>query len=675
MTENFQNTNTLKYSTSPYLLEHADNPVHWHEWSEETLQLAKDLDRPIIISVGYAACHWCHVMADQSFSDTGVAEIMNTHFVCIKVDREERPDIDAIYMNAAQIVSGNGGWPLNAFALPNGKPFYAATYFPKNQWIKLLTQVRNLYHSDRERVEDSANQITQGIKGYEVITLAGDNTEINSKDLDGILPQWKGYVDMEKGGTKGAPKFPLPAGWHFLLDYYTLFQDVQVKQMLIKTLDEMAAGGIYDQIGGGFARYSVDADWLVPHFEKMLYDNGQLLSLYARAYQVFKTPRYKEVVEEIVRFAVRELQHPKGAFYASLNADSEKEEGKYYVWQMNEIKEVLDAKEAALLIEYYSFTESGNWEEGKNIPHTREPLASFAQKHQLVHQDWVAMLLGAKEKMLTYREQRIPPETDTKILVSWNAMMIKGLVDAYQATDHQEYLALAKHAARFILEHMQKEDGSLYHNYAGEKPSIDAFLDDYAFFASALVALYYASYEQHWIEEADKLTQYVMQHFKSGNGDMFYYTSDLATTVVTRKMEISDNVIPASNSEMAHVLHHLGILLDKNEWLDQSVRMMSLVKEKISEGGPYYANWARIMAVKAQVQREVVVTGPTWRETIRKLKPTLPLGTIILGGDQEDLSLLQGRVNPQMLQIFICENKTCGLPLHSVEEVIKELSS
>jgi uncharacterized protein len=671
----FANSNTLCFSTSPYLLEHAENPVHWHEWSDETLNLAKKLDKPLIISVGYAACHWCHVMADQSFSDRGVAEIMNTHFVCIKIDREERPDLDQIYMNAAQIINGNGGWPLNAFALPNGKPFFAATYFPKLRWIQLLTQIRNLYQTNRYQLEEDAEKLTQGIRGAEVITLPGDLSEIGKSEFADSFQQWHLYVDKVKGGTKGAPKFPLPSGWSFLLDYQYFTGDPIALSMVEKTLDSMASGGIYDQIGGGFARYSVDEDWLVPHFEKMLYDNGQLVSLYSYAFKKTQNYRYKEVINQTIDFVVRELQHIEGGFYSSLNADSEKIEGKFYVWSKDEIDQIFDKKTADLISEFYNISPIGNWENGHNIMHYKSDHQSFANRKDIRYNEFISLLQISNSKLLDHRNLRIRPETDTKILTAWNGLMIKGLIDAYKSLGEDKYLDLAKTNLDFILSKMMSDEGKVMRNYASGQISIEGFLDDYAHLAEALLAFYQANFNIDYLVAAQRIIDYAILHFKSKSSALFYYTSDLAESLVARKMEIADNVIPSSNSVMAKVLYQLGVLFQRDDYSELSIKMLSVVRDKISDGGPYYSNWASLLSWMSHPSSEVVITGKGWQDAVKEINKQFFSGIVLAGGNGENLPLLKNRVNEDILQIFVCTNKVCNLPFFSIEDAINELKN
>ncbi|MEI7525883.1 MAG: thioredoxin domain-containing protein, partial [Mariniphaga sp.] len=424
--------NRLSRASSPYLKQHADNPVDWYEWGEEALAKAREENKPLIISVGYAACHWCHVMAHESFSDESIAEFMNEHFVCIKIDREERPDIDRIYMEAAQLLSGRGGWPLNAFALPDGRPFHAGTYFPPEQWTDALSQLSHLYQTSYPRILQAAEALTQGIRANalpEIVNPLPFTREEYVESFANLIQT----IDFKLGGYNGAPKFMLPIGFEFLLQYHYLTGDQQALDAVTISLDAMAQGGIYDQIGGGFARYSTDQFWKVPHFEKMLYDNGQLISLYAHAYQVTKRSRYAEVVEQTIAFAERELRHPEGGFYASIDADSEHEEGKFYVWTKGELESVLDQESLALILDFYQITNRGNWEGGKNILYYNSDKEYFAVKSGISVKDFNQILERSNKKLLEERNLRIRPATDDKILTCWNALMLSGYLNAFKA--------------------------------------------------------------------------------------------------------------------------------------------------------------------------------------------------------------------------------------------------
>lgn len=667
------NTNTLKFSTSPYLLEHAHNPVHWHEWNDDVLEMARDQGKPLIISIGYAACHWCHVMEGESFMDEGVAKLMNENFVCIKVDREERPDIDQVYMEAVQIISGRGGWPLNAFALPDGQPFYAGTYFNRVQWKQVLQQIANLWENDREKLIDQAEKITSGINSMEPIAT-GNKDAIGKNDYLELFKKWPAYIDFVEGGYKRAPKFPLPSGWEFLLEYQYYTRNTEALESVELTLNKMAMGGINDQIGGGFARYSTDEKWFAPHFEKMLYDNGQLLSLYSNAFKVTKNSLYKEVALSIIDFVTRELRDETGGFYSSLNADSEKVEGKFYIWKKSEFEQVL-GNDAELFAEYYNLTDEGNWEHGSNILFTNKLPEEFAIRKGLESKNFAEKLENAKRKLLASRSLRVRPSTDDKILASWNSIMLKGLVDAYTALGVEEHLNLALKNAEFITSEMMKQDGKLMRNFKGGKASIDGFLEDYANFADALVSLYQATFHRKWLDVADRLMNYCIENFWNPTTGFFYFTSSKSEKLIARKVEIQDNVIPASNSIMANMLFKLGHLLAKAEWVDLAARMLNSVKDKIADGGPYYSNWGRLHGLFANGLNEVAILGGDAEKMRKEISRNYLPNTILAGGNTEDLPILKSRLVEGETLIYICRNSTCGLPLRSSEEALKELLS
>src|SRR5688500_4662752 len=417
--------NRLASSDSPYLREHADNPVDWYEWGREALQKAKAENKPMIISIGYASCHWCHVMEEESFMDTAVARLMNENFVCIKIDREQRPDIDQIYLNAAQLISGHAGWPLNAFTLPDGRPFYAGTYFPKQQWLTLLQQVEDAYTNENPLVIKQAEAVTTAVQNHDLITNPSDSaTQVDQKAYAAVFNHWSSGLDFDDGGLLGAPKFPLPANWEFLLQYHVLTGNQKALEVANTTLDRMARGGIYDHLEGGFFRYSTDSEWRVPHFEKMLYDNAQMVSLYAHAYRLTKAALYKKIAIETLAFVEKSMLASEGGFYSSLNADSEGEEGKYYVWAKEEVTSVLENKSAALVSDYYNITDSGNWEDKKNVLYASRSSHDFAKEHNLTFGEWDEMLAIARRDLLTSRNKRVRPSTDDKVLTSWNALML-----------------------------------------------------------------------------------------------------------------------------------------------------------------------------------------------------------------------------------------------------------
>ncbi|UKT62287.1 thioredoxin domain-containing protein [Pedobacter mucosus] len=664
--------NSLINASSPYLLQHAYNPVHWHEWGTEALSKAKSENKLILVSIGYSACHWCHVMERECFENHEVAEVMNKHFVCIKVDREERPDIDQIYMFAIQLMTGSGGWPLNCICLPDQRPIYGGTYFQKTDWINVLENVASLWANDPDKAIQYAERLTAGIRDSEKIITAVVKEEYTHEHLTEIIDPWKRHFDITYGGYNRAPKFPLPNNWSFLLRYGYLADDESVFTAVCHTLEEMSRGGIYDQIGGGFARYSVDDKWHVPHFEKMLYDNAQLVSLYAEAYQCTKFDSFKQILVETIHWVSEEMTSPDGLFYSALDADSEGVEGKFYVWNKTEFEEVL-GEDAALLSAYYDVTEDGNWEEEQtNILRKTilddEILSKFNIDAATLY-DKVKM---AKAKLMAVRSKRIRPGLDDKCLTAWNGMMIKALADAAQVLSHDLYYQKASKAAKFVLGNLKSLNGGLHRNFKNGKASITAFLDDYAFFIEALIALYESDFDESWLNEAKALTDYVLLNFMDTNSPMLFYTSAEGEDLIARKHEVMDNVIPASNSTMAQNLEKLGLLFDEQNYSDKAAEMLAAVHPKIQTYGSAYSNWAIQVLNNVYGINEIAITGEETDLIKLELSNYYIPNKITLGGTKSNLPLLKGKQS-QETKVYICRNKVCQLPVNSVEEALEYL--
>ncbi|MBD0403468.1 thioredoxin domain-containing protein [Flammeovirga sp. EKP202] len=666
-----QEGNGLMNETSPYLLQHAHNPVNWNPWSDQVLEQAVQEGKLIIISIGYAACHWCHVMEEESFEDSLVALKMNKSFISIKVDREERPDIDQIYMNAAYLLTGKGGWPLNVIALPNGQPVYAGTYFPKEQWEKVLDYFSNLYQNDPARLTEQAEKLTQGIKEVDQPTFSQKGA-FNDSIVHQINASLMNGIDLKNGGKKGSPKFPMPSVFEYLLTQDFYHPDPQFEEVVKTTLNAMAFGGIYDHLGGGFARYSVDDTWTVPHFEKMLYDNAQLVSLYSHAYQKYKDPNYAQVVKETIDFCNRELRAPNGAYFSSIDADSEGEEGKYYLWSEKEIDNLLQ-DQSAVFKSYYGVSKGGNFE-SKNILEKKMTFFELSQKYNRSLVELEQSLEQSKKRLMTNREQRVKPNIDDKSLTSWNALMIIGLLDAYAAFGKQDYLKDALLTAGYIEGNQLQEDGMLFRNYEAGKSTIHAFLDDYAITALAFIKLYESTFDEEWLYKAEKIKTYVNAHFLDNQTQMYYYTSALNQKLIARKMELSDNVIPSSNSMMANVLILLGQYLFNEEDLNHAEQMIANSLNNVVEYPDFYSNWARIYSISGQTHYEVAIVGSDFeakRKAIAKLY--LP-NKIILGGHYEGtLKLLNGKYNESSTLIYVCHNKSCQLPVTEVEQTLQQM--
>ncbi|MEO6819242.1 MAG: thioredoxin domain-containing protein [Ginsengibacter sp.] len=663
--------NHLINETSPYLLQHAHNPVNWNAWNDKTLERAKQENKMLLISVGYAACHWCHVMEHESFEDPEVAKVMNEHYICIKVDREERPDVDQVYMDAAQLINGNGGWPLNALAMPDGRPFMAGTYFPKENWIRFLEYFAGIFKNEPNKLDEQADKVSNGIRNIEMIELNKDPHSIKNEDLEEIFNHLKRSIDFEDGGTKGSIKFPMPAIWEFLLQYsYSGKNDEAVNALKI-TLQNMAFGGIYDQVGGGFSRYATDSKWHVPHFEKMLYDNAQLVSLYSHAYQLTKEPLYKRIVYETLRFINRELTSREGGFYSSLDADSEGEEGKYYIWSGKEIRELL-GEDADFYSQFYGITSHGNWEEQKNIPdinmgnHSKEihDFEESANQHKI---------RSLNNILLKEREKRIRPATDDKILTSWNALMAKGFIDAYKAFGEESFLQTAQENIDFLLKDILNDDNSIMRNYKNGKASIFGFLDDYAFLISALIDLYQVTFREEYLQKAKMITEYVQLHFYDKSSGMFFYTDDQHSKLIARKMETSDNVIPSSNSEMAKNLMKLGLFFENADMQQTSFQMVKNMKESIIKNPGYFGNWAQVLFMQIHTPFEIAITGEAAMEKLQEFEVHYLPDALFLGGKNSSLSLLEDKQAGNKTMIYVCKNKTCAMPVENVKDAIEQM--
>lgn len=666
--EQQKHTNALVNESSPYLLQHAHNPVNWMPWGDEALQKAKREDKPLIISIGYSACHWCHVMERESFENEEVAQIMNDGFICIKVDREERPDIDQVYMDACQLITGQGGWPLNAIALPDGRPLYAGTYFQREHWKQVLNYFVLHYKNSLDEMLERATEITNGVRGMDVI----DNKQQSAftvEDRDKIFERFNNSIDFEKGGRVGAPKFPMPVNYKYLLQHYYYTKNEKALQAVTVTLDNMMRGGIYDQAGGGFARYSVDDEWVVPHFEKMLYDNAQLVSLYSEAYKLMGNEEYKDVVYETLGFIEREMTDKSGGFFSALDADSEGEEGKFYVWAYNELKELL-GEDFIDFAKCYDVTEYGNFEHKNNLVR-KGTYTELALALNIGIEELKQKLGSWKTLLLEERSKRIRPGLDDKILTSWNALMLKGYIDAYRAFSEPEFLTTALTNANFIRNNCLQADGSLHRNYKNGKSTISGFLDDYSFAAQAFIALYEVTMDESWLHLAHQLAEYTIQHFYNLQKGLFFYTSVNDAPLITRKMETSDNVIPASNSSMAHVLYKLGKYLDKRDYIDKSYKALLTMKEYAISYTDFYANWAALSGYFINEPYEIVVCGNNAKLLLIELQRQYLPNCLIIGSEGEsNFPLLQNRYVKDETLIYVCQNKVCQMPVKNMEEAL-----
>lgn len=675
-------TNDLIHESSPYLLQHAHNPVDWKPWNEEVLAYAQKENKPLLISIGYAACHWCHVMEEECFEDPEVAALMNAHFVNIKIDREERPDVDQIYMDALQLLTGRGGWPLNVVALPNGKPYWGATYLPKEQWVASLKQLAELYEKEPARIKEYADKLTQGVQAMQLLDETPPTAAIDEKQLDGLVADWSQYFDTFLGGYKRAPKFMMPNNLDFLLHYGFLREDRAVLDYVDTTLTRMAYGGLFDPIEGGFSRYSVDVKWHVPHFEKMLYDNGQLLSLYSKAYGLSGNPLYKQTAEKTITFVQNELGAAEGGYYSSLDADSltkegELEEGAYYTWSEEELQSVL-GEDFPLFAKYYNINSYGLWEEEGHYVLIRDKTASdIAADFEIGPEEVEDRIAKSLITLKEVRRKRPQPRLDDKILTSWNALYLKGLTDAARYLKKEDYLDQAKVLGEFLNKQMERKDGGLYRNYKGGKASIPAFLDDYAALIDGYIGLFEGTGDAQWLKKAKALMTYCDQHFSTPEKDLYYYTEDQQEELIRRSIEISDNVISSSNSMMMLNLIALHKLYPQEGYGERASRMMERVKGLLVQHAQGHANWLHGLLYQQLPFYEIAITGEQANVLAAEVMSQYLPNTLVAWTDEEDqsgLPLLNKRWVEGRNLIYVCQEGSCKLPVEKADQAIKQLN-
>jgi uncharacterized protein YyaL (SSP411 family) len=665
-----QYTNKLIQESSPYLLQHAHNPVDWHAWNQQTLEKAISEDKMMLISIGYSACHWCHVMEHQCFENEALARLMNDHFVCVKVDREERPDVDAVYMNVVQLINGNGGWPLNCFALPDGRPFYGGTYFPPQQWDALLKNIIDLYDNRRSELEEQAEKIMEGISYESIIQPLNAHEKIDELLSEAINKLEKKF-DTVNGGSAGAPKFPLPVVYNFLLSMASKTKSKSLAGHIQLTLDKMMMGGIYDQIGGGFARYAVDDIWKVPHFEKMLYDNAQLISLYTNAFKHTNYQRYLTTAIASAGFVLNELTSPEGLFYCALDADSEGEEGKFYVWKKNEFLDVLK-DDGALIARYYELDGDALWEKGNNVLLRKTEPEQFAESQNIDPADFRKQLIEANAKLLRYRNKRVRPGLDDKALTSWNALMISALTDLSSATDNERYINAALTAAEFIKNKLFLPQTGLFRNYKNNKASIAGFLEDYALMAEACIGLYQYTADEKWLSFATDLVDYAIENFYDPDDGLFWFTGKTTHDLVSRKKEIYDNVIPSSNSVMAIVIFKLSRLTGIPKYADYAEKMKQTMLGHVQKYPSSFSNWASFINMAGGGFYEIVIAGPQAQEMARVFNSKyLPNAVIAAATKTSDLPVFRDRFVPGKTLIYVCAGNYCKKPVETIDEAFQ----
>ena len=669
--------NELSLETSPYLLQHAQNPVHWKAWNEQSLELAQNQQKLIIVSIGYSACHWCHVMEHETFENEEAATTMNQHFISIKVDREERPDIDTLYMKVVQIMSGRGGWPLNAVCLPDGRPIWGGTYFRKDEWIETLEQLQHLYENNPAKMVEYAEKLHQGIESLNLIELK-PAINFNIEILEPLVQKWAKSFDDEFGGLARAPKFMMPSNYKFLLRYGFQTQNKEILDFVNLTLTKMAYGGLFDTVDGGFSRYSVDLKWHVPHFEKMLYDNGQLVSLYADAYKLTQNPLYKEVIEKTLNFVSKELLTKEGGFYSALDADSltqnqHLEEGAFYVWKKEELQSLLKT-DFDLFSNVFNINEFGYWEKQNYVLIQKEPLEDIAQKNNISAKSLAQKKTSWEKLLYQEREKRSKPRLDDKCLTSWNAMMLKGFVDAYKALENENYLNIALQNATFISNFLWKEEGNLHRNYKNGKSTINAFLEDYAHLIQAFIALYQATFNEKWLIDAKQLADYCLEHFFDEQHGFFAFSSDLDEALISKNYETEDNVIPASNSVMAENLYTLSVYFGNQYYQKTAQEMLQKIVPNIDYPSAF-SNWMHLFLNFTAFENELAITGPDALQFSTAInKKYFPHITLAASAKESFLPFLKNRHSENKNIFFLCQNQVCQLPTEDFELIKTKLN-
>jgi len=672
--------NRLVNESSPYLLQHAHNPVDWYPWGDEAFETAKRGDKPVLVSIGYSACHWCHVMERESFENPEVAAVMNEYFVNIKVDREERPDVDQIYMDAVQAITGSGGWPLNVFLTYDRKPFYGGTYFPPQKafnrpsWRDILIFVNDAYKNRRQEVIEQAANLTQHLQHSNFLGIAGPKHDVFDRSkIDEAFKNIMKTADKEWGGFGMAPKFPQTFTISFLLRYSEINANAGARDQALVSLDKMIYGGIYDQIGGGFARYSTDTEWLVPHFEKMLYDNALLICSLAEAYQLTQNETYKNVIGETLAFVERELMHESAGFYSALDADSEGGEGKFYVWDYEELKDILQA-DFELVAEYFDVTQKGNWEH-KNILRVKKPLGPFAEDKNMLQDELQSIITSNKAKLFIDRSKRIRPGLDDKIILSWNALMNIAYSKAYAATANEHYKEVAERNMQFLLSAYSTETGLLSHTWKNGQPKYFAFLDDYANLISALIELAQVTGNNNYLNKGKLLTELVIKYFWDSESGFFFYTHEDQRDVPVRKHDFYDGATPSGNAVMAYNLYRLSIFFDFREWRNLAEQMVSFLADAIIKYPTSFGAWLSFFFEILSGTKEIAILGKDWENYLQKILGIYISHKLVQAAETplSGYPLLSDKPVSSENRIYLCENYACRHPVNSVQEFVSLL--
>lgn len=674
-------TNRLVHESSPYLLQHAHNPVDWFPWGEEALRKAKKEDKPILVSIGYAACHWCHVMERESFEDESTARMMNQYFVNIKIDREERPDLDHIYMDAVQSITGSGGWPLNVFLTPEAKPFYGGTYFPPERahnrasWKEILEGIHKAYREKKHEIISQAENLTEHLQsansfGFQNKSSQEKNSTVTNEHLNTITQNLLQSGDTVWGGFGKAPKFPQTFSIQFLLRQYHFTKNEAALQQALLSIDKMIAGGIHDQLGGGFSRYSTDNEWLAPHFEKMLYDNALLISVIAEAFQITANPTYSKTIQDCIAFIERELTSEEGGYFSALDADSEGVEGKFYTWSLAEIQELLK-DDAVIFCKYYQIENAGNWEH-TNILWVRDSPEDFARLNGLELAEFEKLIERSKKILFEARTKRVRPSLDDKILLGWNALMNTAYSKAYAALGIESYKEIAKRHMLFLEKNFSQSDGKWFHTYKNGQAKQSAFLDDYAYLIQALIHLQEITGDGSYLLKSQELMEMAIAHFKEEETGFFYFTHDQQNDVIIRKKEIYDGATPSGNSIMASNLLYLSKVFDRREWVLLAQRLSNTLQENTIKYPGSFGIWASILQLYCFEVMEIAITGRDFEKNLPTVMKKYIPNKIIQSGETNfsNFPLLANRETAIPVAFYICKNFTCLRPFYNIVDFL-----
>ena len=667
------NQNNLSLESSAYLLQHAKNPINWQRWDKKLYNTNNTDNKLLVVSIGYSSCHWCHVMEKETFEDSGVASFMNEKFISIKVDREENPEIDNIYMTATQMMTGRGGWPLNVVCLPDGRPVYGGTYHTKEQWLEVLGKIQKVYENDKKQLYGIAEKVEKGIQEVNRFEYTEEEADFKPQLLQNEMKIWTSQWDMINGGEKQNQKFITPTKFNYILQYQHLNEDTKIKAYLKNTLENIANSGIVDHLEGGFYRYTVDPEWKIPHFEKMLYDNAQLLSLYANAYKEFKTPLFKSTVYKTFDFLQKRMENTEGGYFSAIDADNEQGEGRYYMFNIDEIKKAA-GQDLSMILDYYQIELDKPIENSFYHLRKTNDFNTFLKKYSITNDQLVEKQQKWESQFEELKEKREFPLTDKKIITSWNAQMVSGLLNSFEAFGDKQFLNQAQRTYSFLRENLIS-GAELMHTFQANKAKMEANLEDYAFMIRAALGLYQNTGNVDYLEQADELTENAIKNFETTKNPFFTYTKN--PVMFSEIISVNDNVIPSANAIMAENLWTLGHLLEKKEYSAKAKKMLDVMTSYFNEGrGSDYSQWAQLITKEAFSYKEVVIVGPEAQNTNREIQQNyLPNVLFQISDKPSELPLLKDRFFKKETLIYVCEDKVCLRPSKSIKEALMQINS